>query len=177
MLRITEIFRHRKPRKRNAHTHAGRLVHLPEHERGSVSHAALVHFAPEVVALAAALADTRENGITSVLGGNVVYELLYQNCLADACSAEKTDLSSARIRLEQVYDLYARFKHAGGRHKLGKCRRFSVYLPPLGVGGKVISAVYRLSEDVEHTPERASADGNVYPLAESAHFHTARQSL
>ena len=44
-----------------------------------------------------------------MLFGNVVDKLLDQNCLADTCAAEQTDLAASRIWRNQVNDLDAGF--------------------------------------------------------------------
>ena len=44
-----------------------------------------------------------------MLFGNVVDQLLDQNCLADTRAAEQTDLAAAGIRRDQVDDLDAGF--------------------------------------------------------------------
>ena len=57
-----------------------------------VNDARLLELMPEVVALAGALADSCEHGETAVLLRNVVDELLDDNRLADAGTAEKANL-------------------------------------------------------------------------------------
>ena len=96
---VAEVFRHRKARERHAHTNARRFVHLAEDEGRLVNDAALVHLAPEVVSLAAALAHARKDRIAAVLHGDVVDKLLNEHRLADARAAEKADLAAARIGL------------------------------------------------------------------------------
>ena len=46
-----------------------------------------------------------------MLFGNVVDKLLDQNCLADTCAAEQTDLTASRIRRDQVDDFDAGFRN------------------------------------------------------------------
>ena len=113
MLGIAEVLGHRKTRERDAHTHAGGFVHLAEDQRRLIRDTALLHFAPEVVALTAALADASEDGIAAVLHGDVVYKLLDKDCFADACAAEQTDLAALCVGLKKVDDLDAGLEYLG----------------------------------------------------------------
>src|SRR6185437_3677916 len=86
---IAEVLGHRQPRKTDAQSGSGRLVHLAVAERDLVDDPALLHLEPEVVALARALADTGEDGHAAVLPGDVVDQLLDQDGLADAGAPEE----------------------------------------------------------------------------------------
>ncbi len=67
----------------------------------------------EVVALAGALADAGEHGVTAVLLGHVADELLDDDRLADAGAAEDADLAALGERGDQVDDLHARLEDLG----------------------------------------------------------------
>jgi hypothetical protein len=67
----------------------------------------LGHFAPEVVALAGALADAAEDGVAAELTGDAGDHLLDDDGLADAGTAEEADLAASDERAEQVDDLDA----------------------------------------------------------------------
>ena len=66
---------------------------------------ALNHLVVEIVALAGALADAGEDGVTSVSLGDVVDQFHDQDGLADSGSAEQTNLTSLGVGSEQIYDL------------------------------------------------------------------------
>ena len=57
---VTEVLRDRQAGERHTETRSGRLVHLAEDQCGLVDDAGFVHFVPQVVALAATLADAGE---------------------------------------------------------------------------------------------------------------------
>ena len=70
------------------------FVHLAIDQRSLVDNAALGHFTIQVVALTGALANAGEHRVAVVLGGDVIDQLLDQDRLADACTAEQTDLAA-----------------------------------------------------------------------------------
>ena len=133
----------------------------------------MLHLVPEVVALAAALADAGKDGIAAVLHGDVVNQFLNQHRLADARTAEQADLAALGIRLEQVDDLDARFEDVDGRLLLGERRRLAVDLPALGVVRHGRASVDRRAEGVEHPPERPLADRHADAAAGGDRLHAA----
>ena len=70
-----------------------------------VDDTSLNHLVVEIVTLTGALSDTGEDGVTSVGLGDVVDELHDKHSLADTGTSEETDLSSLRVRREQIDDL------------------------------------------------------------------------
>ncbi len=76
-----------------------------------VDHARFLHFEPQIVAFARALAHAGEHGDATVLHGDVVDQLLNDDRLAHARAAEQTDLAAAQIRLDQVDHLDAGLEH------------------------------------------------------------------
>ena len=177
LLLVAEVFRHRKTRECHAHADARRFVHLAEDEGGLVDHAALVHLVPEVVSLAAALADARKDRVAAVLHGDVVDQLLNEHRLADARAAEKADLAAARIRLQEVDDLDARLQDLNAGVLLGKSRRLSVDAAARLVRADGRTVVDDVAEDVEQPPKRTFADGHAQSAALARHVHAARKAL
>ena len=58
----------------------------------------------QIVTLTCSLADTGEDGITTVRLGDVVDELLNEHSLADTGTSEETDLATTGVRRKQIYD-------------------------------------------------------------------------
>ena len=188
VLHIAEIFGHGQARQCHAHTDAGGLVHLAEDQRRLVGHAALLHLAPQVVALTAALAHAGEDGIAAVLHGHVVDQLLNEHGLAHAGAAEQTDLAALGVRLDEVDDLDARFQNIGGGHLLGKGGGAAVDLPAGSVGAHRRFAVDGVAQHVEHTAQCGLAyrygdavagggDGQTPAEAVAAGHHNAAHRL
>ena len=126
---VTEILGHREARQTNAHARSGGFVHLAEGERRFIDGARFTHVVDELVAFAAALADTGEDGESTVHRGDVVDELHDQNCFSHAGAAEQADLSALGIRGDQIDDLDARLKELRDRGQLRKGRGRSVDIP------------------------------------------------
>ena len=74
-------------------------------------HARLLHFQPQVVALAGALAHAGKDRDAAVLQGDVVDQFHDDDGLAHAGAAEQTRLAALQIGLEQVHHLEARLEH------------------------------------------------------------------
>ena len=85
----------------------------------------------QVVPLAHALADARKDGISAVLGCDVVNEFLNENCFPYACASEKARLASLYERRHQVNRFYSRLKNFRLRTLPHECRRFAVNRKPL----------------------------------------------
>ena len=73
----------------------------------------LLHFQPEVVAFAGALADAGEDRVAAVLLGDAGDQLLDDDGLAEARAAEQAGLAAADERGEQVDDLDAGLEDLG----------------------------------------------------------------
>src|SRR6185437_7683792 len=118
---ITEVLSDGERAQTDAHAGTGWLVHLTVDQGDFVQHAALLaggirdfgvrHFVVEVIAFAGAFADAAEDGVATVLGGNVVNQFHDDDGLADAGAAEQADLSAFDVRSDQVDDLDAGFKN------------------------------------------------------------------
>ena len=112
-----------------------------------VDDAGLLKFVPKVVTLAGALAHAGEDGVTAVLGSNVVDELLDDDGFADAGAPEQADLAPLEEGLNQVDDLDAGLKHLLGGGLLIEGGR-------LAVNGTVLrrvhgaKLVHRFPEDI-----------------------------
>ena len=152
MLHITEVLGHGQAGKRHAHTHAGRFVHLAEHQCRFIRNAAFPHFIPQIVALTAALAHTGKHRVAAMLHGHIMDQLLDQHSFAHASTAEQADLAALRIGLQQIDHLDAGFQHLGHGLLLGKAGGLAVDLPLGGVGGQGLLAVDGLPQHIEHTP-------------------------
>lgn len=120
--------------------------------------AACVHLHPQLVALAATLADAGEHGIAAVRSGNVVYELLNEHGFADACAAEKSYFAALCVGLEEVNCLDARLENLDCGALVAERGRGTVYFPTLTIGG--FAAVYGLAEDIEHPAKHLRSDGD-----------------
>ena len=107
---VAEVLGHRQAGEADAQAGARRLVHLAVDHRDLVDDARLRHLEEQVVALARALADAREDGDAAVLQRDVVDQLLDQHRLADAGAAEEADLAAAHVRRDQVDHLDARLE-------------------------------------------------------------------
>ena len=153
---LAEVLGHRQAREADAQARAGRLVHLAEDERGLLDHARLGHLAPEVVALARALAHAGEDGEALVLGGDVADQLLDEDGLAHSGAAEEADLAALHVGREQVDHLDAGLEDLDGRLELFEVGRRPVDRPALtlDVGALVDGG----AEDVEDPAERGLAD-------------------
>ena len=156
---VAEVLRHRQAREADAQARARRLVHLAVAERDLVDHARLGHLDPEVVALARALADAREDRDAAVLAREVRDQLLDQHRLADPGAAEEADLAAAHVRGDQVDDLDPRLEDLDLRRELVEGRRIAVDRPALGVR-HLPALVDRVAEHVPEPAEGHVADGH-----------------
>ena len=132
LLHIAEVLRHGQTGQGDAQTGARGLVHLAEDQRGLVEDAGLGHLLDEVVALTGALADAGEHGDAVVVVGDTVDHFLDEHGLADAGTAEQTDLAALDVRGEQVDDLDAGLEHLGLGLELVEGRGLAVDGPALG---------------------------------------------
>ena len=150
---LAEVLGHRQAGEADAQARSRRLVHLAEDERGLLDHARLRHLAPEVVALARALAHAGEDGEALVLGGDVADQLLDEHGLAHAGTAEEADLAALDVRREQVDDLDAGLEDLDGRLELLEARRAAGGSASARPRPSSPSSIGR-AEDVEDPPER-----------------------
>ena len=174
---VAEVLRHRQSGEPDAQPCPGRLVHLPVDERDLVDHLRLLHLEPEVVPLARALADAREDGDAAVLPRDVVNQLLDEHGLADARAAEQPDLAAANEGRDQVDDLDSRLEDLDLRGKLAEAGRVAVDRPALhAVRGRLL-VVDRLPDHVPEPAKRHLADGNRDRPAEVDDVETAREAV
>ena len=152
MLLVTEILRHGKSGLRHTHTRSRRLVHLSEDQSGLLQNAGFFHLAPEIISLTGTLSHTGKNRISAVLRCNVCDQLLDQDGLSYAGAAEQTDLTALCVRSQQVDDLDTGLQHLYHRTLVFKARRISVDDPVL-LAGQIFSAVDRVAQHVEQTPQ------------------------
>uniref|UniRef100_S4RE69 Uncharacterized protein n=1 Tax=Petromyzon marinus TaxID=7757 RepID=S4RE69_PETMA len=108
-LLVTEILGHREPRQGDTGTGAGRLVHLPVHQRHlqgaasdksgvlEVDDTGLNHLVVEIVAFARALPDAGKHGVASVRLGHVVDQLHDEHSLPHAGTTEESCATSRRV--------------------------------------------------------------------------------
>ena len=115
---VAEIFGDGQPGQAHTQARSGRLGHLTVDQRAlglgvvvRIDDARFLHFQPQIVAFAGALAHAGEDRHAAVLHGDVVDQLHDDDGLADARAAEQSDLAAAQIRLEQVDHLDAGLEH------------------------------------------------------------------
>ena len=156
---VAEVLRHRQGRERDPEAHAGRLVHLPEDERGLLDNARLLHLEPEVGPLACALTHAGEDGHTTVLLGHAIDHLEDEHCLADAGPAEEADLAALDVGLEQVDDLDPRLEHLGPGLQGVERRGRAMDLPTI-LGLVDVVGVERPAGHVEDVAEDGRTDGH-----------------
>ena len=161
-LSVTEVLGDGQTGQGDTGTGSGGLVHLAE-DKGDLGLAiklndgGLLHFVVQIVTLTGTLADTGEDGVTTVGLGDVVDELLDEDGLADTSTAEETNLATTSVGGEQVHDLDTRHQNLGGRRLVNE-------LGSLGVNGEVVVSldgsplVDRVAGDVHDTAESGRAD-------------------
>ena len=178
-LLVAEVLGDGQTREGDASAGAGGLVHLAVNERGlgagggpgllvDLDDPALNHLVVEIVTLARALSDPGEDGITTVVHGDVVDELHDDDRLPDSCTPEEADLAPLRVWGQQVDDLDAgdedllrlSLLSEGGGGAVEGC----VLLGALhGEDGALL--VHGLADDVDDAAEGLGADGYLDRLA------------
>ena len=104
---VAEVLGQRQRGQTDPQAGSRRLVHLTEDEHRLVGDARLLHLAPELGALAGALAHAGEDGVAAVLGRDVADQLGDDDRLADAGAAEDAGLAALGEGGDQVDDLDA----------------------------------------------------------------------
>ena len=174
-LLVTEVLGNGETGQGDTGTGARGLVHLAVHEGGlgsvgrarllvDLDDASLNHLVVEIVTLAGALADAGEDGVTTVVHGNVVNELHDNDGLADAGTAEETNLTTLGVGGEEVDDLDAGDENLLGLTLLGEGGRSAVEggeLLGLLVGEDGSLLVDGLADDVDDAAEGLGTDGNL----------------
>ena len=145
--------------KRDPQTGTGRLVHLAEDHARLVDHAAargadlgMLHFQPQVVALAGPLAHAGEHGRTAVGRGDTGDQLLEDDRLAQSGAAEQSGLAAADEGRQEVDHLDARLEDFRLRGEVDDQRGIAVDGPVVfGVDGAAF--VDRFAQQVEDAPQ------------------------
>ena len=130
----------------------------------------------EIVALAGALADAGEHGVTAVRLRDVVDQLLDQHGLADAGAAEQADLAALGVRSQKIDDLDAGDENFSLGRLVGVGRRFLVDRAQ-AVRLDRAGFIDRLADDVDDAAERAFTDGNADRRTGVGHFLAADQTF
>ena len=173
---LTEVLCHGQAGLGHAHTGSRGLVHLTKDQCGLVQHAGGVHLAPQVAALAGALAHAGKDGVAAVLGGHVMDQLLDQHSLAHAGAAEQADLAALGVRSQQVDDLDAGLQNLSCGLLLCKAGCLAVDGPVRQLVHSAL-AVNGAAQRVEHTAQCALAHRGGQAVAGSFHRHTLAQTL
>ena len=173
---LAEVLRHGQAREADAKAGSRRLVHLPEDERGLLDHARLLHLEPEVVALARAFAHPGEDREALVLLGDVADELLDEDGLADAGTAEEADLAALHVRSKQVDDLDPGLEDLRRGLQLFEAGRIAVNRPAL-VDLDLVPLVDDIAENVEDPAEGRIADRNADRRARVLDVHPAGEPV
>ena len=181
--RVAEVFGHRQGRQPDAQPRSGRLVHLAEHHAGLVDHVPagvadfrLLHFQPEVVPLAGALADAGEDGIAAVGAGDAGDQLGQHDGFAQAGPAEQARLAAAHERRQQVDHLDAGLEDFGAGRKVGDLGRLAVD-GPVVLGHDRSAAVDHVAGQVEDAAERAFAHRHLDRRAGVEAIHAADHAV
>ena len=110
-LRVAEVLGDGEAGQGDTSAGARRLVHLTVHKGGLGSRAiwlddtGLDHFVVQIVSLTGSLADTGEDGETTMKFSDVVDKLHNQDSLTDTGTTEKTNLTSFGIGSQKVDNL------------------------------------------------------------------------
>lgn len=159
---VTELLGDGEAGKGDTGTGSRGLVHLTE-DKGDLGLAiqlndgGLLHLVVQIVTLTGTLADTGEDGVTTVGLGDVVDQLLNEDGLADTGTTEETNLSTTGVGGEEVDDLDTGNQNLGGGRLLNELGSF-------GVDGEVLvgldgtTLVDRVTGDVHDAAKGGNAD-------------------
>src|SRR5262249_23100732 len=143
-----------------------RFVHLPEtHDRAvddrlaGAADLGFLHFQPQVVAFAGALAHAGENRESTMNGGNTSNQLGQDDGLAQTGTAEETNLAAADEGRQQVDDLDAGLELFRLGRKLFERRGLAVDRPPLG-SFDIATAIDGIAQKIENAAQGPFADRN-----------------
>ena len=179
VLHVAEVLGDGEGRQGDPEAHAGRLVHLAEHEGGLVEHAVdLPHLEEEVGALTGALADAGEHRHATELRGDPVDHLGDEHGLAHAGAAEQADLAALEVGGEQVDDLDARGEHDLLRLEGVEVGGVAVDLPAvLDLALVELVDVEGLADDVHHVAEHGVAHRHGEADADVLHRGAAHEAV
>jgi len=113
----------------------------------------------QIATLTSTLADTGENGVTTVGLGDVVDQLLNEDGFADTSTTEKTNLSTTGVRSEKIHDLDTSNQNLGRGGLISERRGVSVNGQEL-VSLDRSSLINGVTSDVQDTTESSRADRN-----------------
>lgn len=163
-LLVTEILSNSQTSQGNTGTSSWGLVHLTEHQGDlglavELNDRGLLHFVVQIVTLTGTLADTSENGVTTVGLGDVVDQLLDEDSLADTSTTEQTNLSTTSVGSEKIDDLDTSNQNLSGGGLLDELGGFGVNGQEL-VGLDGTTLVDGVTSDVDDTAKSSGADGD-----------------
>src|SRR6185312_11564397 len=134
--------------------------HLSVDECDGIENPRFLELGVQIVAFARALANAAEYGAAAVALLHVVDEFLNDYSLADACTAEQSDLSALHERGDEIDDLDACLEDFGLGFEIRKVRRCTMDGPANRVSRNGRTVVDRLTDDVEDAAECRCADRN-----------------
>ncbi len=111
-----------------------------------------------------------------MLGRDVVDQFQHRHGLADAGTAEQTDLAALGERADQIDDLDAGFEQLDRRRQLVEFRRLLMDPAPL-LGLDRAALVDRAAEHVHDAAEHAGTDRHHDAVAGVVHRHAAPQAV
>lgn len=195
---VTEVLGNGQTGKRDTGTGTRGLVHLTEHQGDlgvtvELNDTSLLHLVVQVVTLTSTLADTAEDGVTTVSLGNVVLtrvskpanhavewdthnQLLNEDSLADTGTTEETNLTTTGVRGKQVDDLDTSDQNLSLSGLGGEWGSLGVDGGELG-GLDGATLVNGVTSDVDDTAQSARADGDLDRSASVASGNTTGQTL
>lgn len=163
-LGITEVLGDSKTSQGDTSTSSWGLVHLTEDQSDlglaiQLNNRSLLHFVVQIVTFTGTLADTSEDGVTTVSLGNVVDEFLNEDSLADTSTTEETNLSTTGVRGQEVDDLDTSDQNLGGGGLLDELGRLGVDRQEL-VSLDGTTLIDWVASDVHDTTKSGRADGD-----------------
>lgn len=163
-LLVTEVLSNGQTSQGDTGTGSRGLVHLTEDQSDlglaiKLNDGGLLHFVVQIVTLTSTLADTGEDGVTTVSLGDVVDQLLNEDGLADTSTTEETNLSTTSVGSEQIDDLDTSDENLGRGGLVSERGGVSVDGQEL-VGLDRSSLINGVTSDVQDTTESGGADGN-----------------
>merc|ERR1711955_157317 len=157
-LLVTEVLGNSQSSEGNTSTSTRGLVHLSVHKGdlgGTVlqrDDSTLNHLVVQIVSFPSSLSDTSEHGETTVSLGDVVNQFHDKYSLADASTAEQTNLSSLTVGGQQVYHLNSSYKNLLLYRHIGEVWSLSVNGLPLVCGYRT-SLVNRVTNHIDNTAQ------------------------
>ena len=176
VLLLPEILGHGQAGQPDAGPHARRFVHLPEHQHRAAQHPGVLHFVPQVVALAGAFPHAGEHRHPAMHGADVADQFLDDDRLAHAGAAVGAHFAAFGEGGNQVKNLDARFQDFHIGVLVVKGGRIPVDGPELA-GFHRAEVVQRGAGDIKEAPQGFGAHGNGDLIAGVGHRGAARQAV